>query len=219
MSMAYFEPSWVATEPPPANGPVWSKMRPILISFCCARTGEPASPSAATTPAPAASECHSLMGVSLPGLTRVCTHAISLLFFLRVRNPEWSVNRLPGRGVRARSGSCHDFPGDRWVAASGRTFIARAYLSAIFLMRSGREVELRQRHAAVEDFRVVGNLSVLQLEPADAFEDHTGSLGVGQRGVVAETVAGIGPHGGGDRIAELPAEVFPAFLTLSTCPR
>src|SRR5262245_16842219 len=75
MSIAYFEPSCAATDPPPAKGPVWSKINPILISFCCASA--PVVASKAVVAMPSASLRPKIMIISSLAWPYPCVRASS----------------------------------------------------------------------------------------------------------------------------------------------
>src|SRR5262245_56382520 len=75
----------------------------------------------------------------------------------------------------------------------------------------GRELLLRQGHAAVKHLRVAADASALKIEPTNAVERHAPTLGLGTRRLEAEAITCITGKAAERRIEELPAEVAPAL--------
>jgi hypothetical protein len=71
----------------------------------------------------------------------------------------------------------------------------------------GGEILLRQRHAAVERFRVARNQPIAKLEEADALEHHRPSLRARHPRRIAEAIAGIAQAPVAQWIEEIPAKV------------
>src|SRR5262245_30917965 len=84
-------------------------------------------------------------------------------------------------------------------------------LQADLAQALGLELLLGQRHAPVEHLRVAVNMTVLQIEPSNAVENHTRALRFGSLGVETEAVAGIADAARLDRIEELPPKVAAAI--------